>query len=251
MEQLQIDELPNDTADRDVALDEAAQGTSGTAENTAVGTGEVNAIGYAAGFVVRDDRPFRGIDRGIERRDAASLGAQSRARPTWLAEARDDRFDDALGLRAGEGPVQARVHCQCWFAHPTFRRRALRPTRGRPKPGLGAICPTSRRRQTVEQAALMDGTQRAHGLCMIKFMVAALAFTMFTGIASADRRDNRRRNDRHDNGPVVRDHRNNQPSRVNRPAQRPDRRLIRVARSTSTTAATCSGVESAACTRVR
>jgi hypothetical protein len=70
MDQLQLDEIPTGgLTDRDMALDAAAQGTSGTAEDIAVGTGEVDAIGHAAGFVVRDDKPFRGIDE-IERRDA-------------------------------------------------------------------------------------------------------------------------------------------------------------------------------------
>ena len=68
--QVLVDERPiENPADGDVALDEAAHGTSGTEEDTAVGTGEIDAIGHAAGFVVRDDRPFHGIEE-IERRDA-------------------------------------------------------------------------------------------------------------------------------------------------------------------------------------
>jgi hypothetical protein len=60
---------------------------------------------------------------------------------------------------------------------------------------------------------------------MLKFIVTALTLTMLGGIASADRR-NDRREDRDDKRPVVRDHRNNQPQRVNRPAQRADRRVL-------------------------
>jgi len=47
---LEIDELPNeDLSNRDVALDEAAQGTGGTEEDIAIGTGEIDASGQAAG----------------------------------------------------------------------------------------------------------------------------------------------------------------------------------------------------------
>jgi hypothetical protein len=55
----------------DEALDDAAQGVSVTSDATADGTdetGEIDAIGRAAGLVVRDDKPFRGIDE-VERRD--------------------------------------------------------------------------------------------------------------------------------------------------------------------------------------
>jgi hypothetical protein len=54
---------------------------------------------------------------------------------------------------------------------------------------------------------------------MFKLMVTALTLTMLAGIASADRRDDRR-DHRDDKRPVAFDHRNNQPERVNRPAQR-------------------------------
>jgi hypothetical protein len=60
---------------------------------------------------------------------------------------------------------------------------------------------------------------------MLKFTVAALTLAMFSGIASADRRDGRHEG-RHDKGPTVRDHRDNRPQRVNRPAQRADRHAI-------------------------
>lgn len=55
----------------DEMLDAAAQGFSVTSDATADSadeTSEIDAIGRAAGLVVRDDRPFRGID-GVERRD--------------------------------------------------------------------------------------------------------------------------------------------------------------------------------------
>jgi len=58
--------------DDDETLDDAAQGVSVTSDATADSTdetGEIDAIGRAAGLVVRDDRPFRGIDE-VERRDA-------------------------------------------------------------------------------------------------------------------------------------------------------------------------------------
>ena len=57
-----------DDTNRDEALDEAAQGMTGTSDETADGTGEIDAIGHAAGLLVRDDKPFRGIDE-VERRD--------------------------------------------------------------------------------------------------------------------------------------------------------------------------------------
>jgi hypothetical protein len=58
----------DETSDVDELLDQAAQGASGTSDATATGTGEIDAIGRAAGLVSRDDRPFRGIDE-VERRD--------------------------------------------------------------------------------------------------------------------------------------------------------------------------------------
>jgi hypothetical protein len=54
--------------DPDEALDDAAQGHGGTSDEAADGTGEIDAMGAAAGLVVRNDRPFRGID-AVERRD--------------------------------------------------------------------------------------------------------------------------------------------------------------------------------------
>lgn len=56
------------TTDVDEELEEAALGETGTSDATGDGTGEVDAIGKAAGLVVRDDKPFRGIDE-VERRD--------------------------------------------------------------------------------------------------------------------------------------------------------------------------------------
>jgi hypothetical protein len=50
------------------ALDEAAQGRGVTSDEASKGTGEIDAMGSAAGLVVRDDKPFRGIDE-VERRD--------------------------------------------------------------------------------------------------------------------------------------------------------------------------------------
>lgn len=63
--------LPEQASDDDETLDDAAQGVSVTSDATADGTnetGEIDAIGRAAGLVVRDDKPFRGIDE-VERRD--------------------------------------------------------------------------------------------------------------------------------------------------------------------------------------
>jgi len=56
------------TSDVDENLDRAALGENGTSDATGDGTGEIDAIGKAAGLVVRDDKPFRGIDE-VERRD--------------------------------------------------------------------------------------------------------------------------------------------------------------------------------------
>lgn len=62
---------------------------------------------------------------------------------------------------------------------------------------------------------------------MLRLTLAALTLTLLGGLATADRRDNRRGGDRGgDRRPVIRDHRNDRPQRVNRPAQRPDRRVI-------------------------
>ena len=58
----------NDQSDPDEKLDKAAQGESGTSDATGDGTGEIDAIGHAAGLVVRDDRPFRGVEE-VDRRD--------------------------------------------------------------------------------------------------------------------------------------------------------------------------------------
>ena len=57
-----------DVADADELLDDAARGESETTEESPDGTGEIDEIGHAAGLVVRDDKPFRGIDE-VERRD--------------------------------------------------------------------------------------------------------------------------------------------------------------------------------------
>ena len=57
-----------DQDDQDEALDDAAQGVSETSDEAPDGTGEIDAIGHAAGLVSRDDKPFRGIDE-VERRD--------------------------------------------------------------------------------------------------------------------------------------------------------------------------------------
>ena len=59
--------------DGDEALDDAAQGYVGssdddTSDDTADDSGEIDAIGHAAGLVNRDDKPFRGIEE-VERRD--------------------------------------------------------------------------------------------------------------------------------------------------------------------------------------
>ena len=55
-------------APSDEDLDEVARGENVTSDESAVGTGEIDKIGHAAGLVVRDDKPFRGIDQ-VERRD--------------------------------------------------------------------------------------------------------------------------------------------------------------------------------------
>jgi hypothetical protein len=100
---------------RDELLDAAAQGMNATSDDTSdgedgeEGTGEIDAIGEAAGFVVRDDKPFRGIEE-VERRDqhrweldpasaepdpAASAGPDpASAEPDPAASAGPDRSDE-------------------------------------------------------------------------------------------------------------------------------------------------------------
>jgi hypothetical protein len=68
VESLEEPVISDDTSEVDELLDDAAQGASGTSDETSDGTGEIDAIGHAAGLVVRDDKPFRGIDE-VERRD--------------------------------------------------------------------------------------------------------------------------------------------------------------------------------------
>ena len=69
-EQRDVDDVvgPDTETDADEKLDVAAQGESGTSDETGDGSGEIDAIGKAAGLVVRDDRPFRGIEE-VDRRD--------------------------------------------------------------------------------------------------------------------------------------------------------------------------------------
>jgi hypothetical protein len=55
--------------DPDETLDETAQGHSVTSDDSVDGSGEIDAIGRAAGLVIADDKPFRGIAE-VERRDA-------------------------------------------------------------------------------------------------------------------------------------------------------------------------------------
>lgn len=57
-----------DEALLDEALDEAARGASLETDETDDGTSETDAIGNAAGLVIRDDKSFRGIEE-VERRD--------------------------------------------------------------------------------------------------------------------------------------------------------------------------------------
>jgi len=60
---------PAEAADPDdEALDDAARGLNATSDESPDGTGEIDAIGDAAGLVVDDDDPIPGIDQ-IERRD--------------------------------------------------------------------------------------------------------------------------------------------------------------------------------------
>ncbi len=58
---------------------------------------------------------------------------------------------------------------------------------------------------------------------MIRLLVTALTFTLLGGVATADRQHDRR--DNHDRRAVVSD-RDNHPRRVNRPAQRSNRRAL-------------------------
>jgi ketosteroid isomerase-like protein len=55
-------------ADPAEELDETAQGHDVNSDESHDGNGEIDAIGRAAGLVVRDDKPFRGIEE-VERRD--------------------------------------------------------------------------------------------------------------------------------------------------------------------------------------
>lgn len=57
-----------DASEADEVLDDTAQGHGLTSDEVAVGTGEVDAIGRAAGLIVPDGQPFRGISE-VERRD--------------------------------------------------------------------------------------------------------------------------------------------------------------------------------------
>ncbi|MBA3819297.1 MAG: hypothetical protein H0X17_10425 [Deltaproteobacteria bacterium] len=59
---------------------------------------------------------------------------------------------------------------------------------------------------------------------MRTFLIAALALSLFSGVAAADRGGHRGRG--HHKGPVVRDHRGSPPQRANRPARRADRRAV-------------------------
>ncbi len=62
---------PEHADDGDEALDDAAQGVSATSDDLADGTqdtGEIDAMGRAAGLVERADRPIQGIDE-VDRRD--------------------------------------------------------------------------------------------------------------------------------------------------------------------------------------
>ncbi len=57
-----------DESEVDEALDDAAQGVSETADDAPEGSGEVDAIGDAAGLPDDDGKPFRGID-AVDARD--------------------------------------------------------------------------------------------------------------------------------------------------------------------------------------
>jgi len=54
--------------DLDEILDDTAQGHGLTSEARGAGTGEIDAIGKAAGLVVKEGKPLRGVDE-VERRD--------------------------------------------------------------------------------------------------------------------------------------------------------------------------------------
>jgi Family of unknown function (DUF6335) len=62
-------DAPDQTADADEVLDEAARGESGTSDATADAPDEIDAIGQAAGLSVADGEPFTGLAE-IDRRDA-------------------------------------------------------------------------------------------------------------------------------------------------------------------------------------
>ena len=74
--------------DADESLDEAAQGHGVTSETEPEGTGEIDAIGRAAGLVVREDRPLRGIAE-VDQRD------QHR----WELDPASAEDADAIGAR--------------------------------------------------------------------------------------------------------------------------------------------------------
>ena len=80
----------DDDTNRDEALDEVAQGMTGTSDETADGTGEIDAIGHAAGLLVRDGKPLRGIDE-VERRDDHRWGS-IRHRPKSTLQQNDAEF---------------------------------------------------------------------------------------------------------------------------------------------------------------
>ena len=55
-------------SDDDEGLDDAAQGVRVSPEDADDSSSEIDEIGQAAGLVVRDDKPFRGIEE-VDRRD--------------------------------------------------------------------------------------------------------------------------------------------------------------------------------------
>lgn len=59
---------PPAVAGSDELLDEVAQGHNLTSDESPVGTSEIDEIGEAAGLVVRDGKPIRGVDE-VEHRD--------------------------------------------------------------------------------------------------------------------------------------------------------------------------------------
>jgi hypothetical protein len=58
---------------------------------------------------------------------------------------------------------------------------------------------------------------------MVRLLITALALTLFSGVAFADRHKHRRDDDRRDNRPTVRDHRDNKRAH---PQHRGDRRVV-------------------------